>query len=54
MAREALRRHANTQGLSPDSVTPDAIAGLTELMIVAARIEAKAAARAREGVDSAA
>lgn len=58
IAHEALRRTAARQGLAPDSITSDAVAGLTELMIVAARIEAKAAARAleagRQDVDSAA
>lgn len=58
IAHEALRRTAEARRFPPDSITPDAISGLTELMIIAARIEAKAAARAlvppSEGVDSAA
>lgn len=52
IAHEALRRTAERRGVPPDSITPDAVAGLTELMIVAARIEAKHAATALEGVDS--
>ena len=53
IALEALRRAAEAQGLPPESVTLDAITGLAGLMLVAACIEAKAAASAGN-VDSAA
>ena len=58
LASEALRRAATARGLAPETVTADAVSGLTELILVAARIEAKADARTSqqgdEGVDSAA